>query len=632
MNTHHRLASLVLAMLVLTGCTSGKGSAPVTPSRVGVGGTLKVGMTGKVLFSLDPQDEWNTPTWELFRCCLVRTLMSYESSSGPGGTEPKPDLAAAYPDVSADGLTWTFHLRPGLHYGPPLQGVPITSPDIARAILRAGDPHGGNPFMGSFFLSTIAGFTEYATGKADTISGLETPDPLTLRVRETAPDATLPYRLSLPLTAPIPPSPSDPAAPFGVATGHDRSGDASVTDGYGPFLVSSGPYMIDGLDKVDFTQTPDQQKPASGLVPWTYRSNYDTVTSGSLTLVRNPSWDPGSDPLRLALPDRIEVEGGDPGPLSRQVASGDLAMVFDQTPSPDQVRHDLADPSLRPLVHSLDTGNVVLADFVLDQPPFDDVWARRAVAYALNRRAMVGTIRDTYGFGGTSVANHYGADVLEDALASGWSAFPNASGAPDLAAARRAMAASRYGDPAGRCIDPACRGVNVVLHGGLDNLVEPVRASLASLGIQANVAVDDDFYGACRDPARHEAMCLGNGWFLDYPSVGNLLLAEFGGPDITDSDNWTHMGASLDDLKRLKVPVRAVPSVDSQIRRCNEEVGASQALCWTRLDQYVIAQIMPTVPLAFGQVVRVSSPAIRSFAWDQGFQEPAIDRLSVAGG
>ena len=116
-------------------------------------------------FALDPQGEWSTPPWELFRCCLLRTLMSYDSSSGPGGTEPKPDLAAAYPDVSTDGLTWTFHLRPGLHYGPPLQDLPITAADIARAILRAGDPHEGNPYMGTFFLSIIAGFKEYAPAR-----------------------------------------------------------------------------------------------------------------------------------------------------------------------------------------------------------------------------------------------------------------------------------------------------------------------------------------------------------------------------------------------------------------------------------------------------------------------------------
>ena len=41
-------------------------------------------------------------------------------------------------------------------------------------------------------------------GKADSISGLETPDPLTLVVHEVRPDTTLPYEFTLVTTAPIP--------------------------------------------------------------------------------------------------------------------------------------------------------------------------------------------------------------------------------------------------------------------------------------------------------------------------------------------------------------------------------------------------------------------------------------------
>src|SRR2546430_10665120 len=44
-------------------------------------------------------------------------------------------------------------------------------------------------------------------------------------------------------TAPIPPSPSDPNAMLGVATGHD--------DDYGRFLVASGPYMFKGSEALD---------------------------------------------------------------------------------------------------------------------------------------------------------------------------------------------------------------------------------------------------------------------------------------------------------------------------------------------------------------------------------------------
>src|SRR2546426_2068 len=81
-------------------------------------------------------------------------------------------------------------------------------------------------------------------------------------------DPPLSYDMTLPIIAPIPPSPSDPSAPYGVATGHNRSADPSKTDGYGKFLVSSGPYMIQGEEAVDFAKPAAEQTQPSGLVPW----------------------------------------------------------------------------------------------------------------------------------------------------------------------------------------------------------------------------------------------------------------------------------------------------------------------------------------------------------------------------
>src|SRR5439155_13588489 len=125
----------------------------------------------------------------------------------------------------------------------------------------------------------------------ESISGLEAPDHTTLRVHLVRPTGDLGERFSLAATAPIPPKPSDPDAPLGVATGHD--------DDDGGFLVATGPYMLERGADLDFSLPPAQQRPASGLVP-----------GEEITLVRNPSWDPASDGLRGAYADRIEVSTG----------------------------------------------------------------------------------------------------------------------------------------------------------------------------------------------------------------------------------------------------------------------------------------------------------------------------------
>ena len=283
--------------------------------------------------------------------------------------------------------------------------------------------------------------------------------------------------------------------------------------------------MIQGEDAVDFTKPADEQTIPSGFHPWRFDSNYNTKAIGSLTLVRNPSWNPASDPLRLALPDQIEIEGGRHGALFKEQAAGELDVVVDDTPPPSMLRRYLNDPTLRPLVQSIDTGNLIMADFVLTQPPFDDLAVRLAVAYALDRRAMLGVIRDGYGFGGSILANHYASDSSEEGLAAGWDPFPGAGGAPDLQAARREMARSRYAT-AGRCTDPVCRGVTVYVQHDMRPIVDGVRRTLAALGIEATVKVPDDFYGVCTDPHPdpRPGMCIGDGWFPDFPSVGNLIV------------------------------------------------------------------------------------------------------------
>jgi peptide/nickel transport system substrate-binding protein len=623
-------SSLVLVLLIVS-CTGGGTTVASAPPNPGSGGTLRVGMTGAPIFQLDPQNEWFFATWELFRCCLLRTLMSYDGTSGITGTEPKPDLAAAPPDVSTDGLTWTFHLRPGLHYGPPLQDVPITSPDIVRALLRAGDTKTANAGLTASYLTNIEGFIQYMNGKADSISGVETPDPLTLVIHQVRPDATLPYEFTLATTAPIPPSPSDPSARYGVATGHDRSTDPSKQDGYGLFLVSSGPYMIQGEDAVDFSKPADEQALPSGFHPWRFDRHYNTKAVGALTLVRNPSWNPASDPLRLALPDQIDIRGGRYGTLFKQQAAGDLDVVFDDTPPPSMLRRYVNDPTLRPLVQSIDTGNLVMADFVLTQPPFDDLAVRLAVADALDRRAMLGAIRDGYGFGGAILANHYASDSSEEGLAAGWDPFPGGGGASDLQAARKEMARSRYAT-GGSCTDPVCRGVTVYVHGSLSPIVGGIRRTLAALGIEATVKIPDDFYEACTDPEFRPSpgMCVGDGWFPDFPSVGNLIVINFGGPTVTAPYGITHMGATASQLAKLDSPVRSVPTVAPEITACDQELGPRGIACWTRLDQYLVTNVMPAVPLAFSRTIRIASPSLTSFSWDLANQAPSLDRLGVS--
>ena len=169
------MATFLIVALAIS-CTGGSGIASPSTGEPSVprGGTLRVVTTGFWPDTLDPK-EFAGQSWEILRCCLVRTLLSYNGQpTDREGTILRPDLATELPDVSPDGLTWTFHLREGIHYAPPLQNTEIVAQDFERALLRAADPR-ANPsrYYGtySFYYSVIQGFDAVTHGRSQTISG-----------------------------------------------------------------------------------------------------------------------------------------------------------------------------------------------------------------------------------------------------------------------------------------------------------------------------------------------------------------------------------------------------------------------------------------------------------------------------
>ena len=93
-------------------------------------------------------------------------------------------------DISPDGKTYTFHLRPDLRWS---NGDPVTSSDYRESWLRALHPNTASPYAEIFF--GISNAQEFNQSKSPAESvGLQTPDPLTLRVQLTHP---LPYFPSL---------------------------------------------------------------------------------------------------------------------------------------------------------------------------------------------------------------------------------------------------------------------------------------------------------------------------------------------------------------------------------------------------------------------------------------------------
>lgn len=556
--------------------------------------------------ALDPQLLFFPEARELMRCCLLRTLLSHRGvSTEQGGSTLLPDLAESFPEVSADGLTWTFHLRKGLHYAPPLQQTEIMPTDFIRALQRTAK---SNPPP---FFDVIVGFDDYVTGHSPGISGLEAPDQHTLTVHLSEPAGDLGERLALPYSSPIPPLPGSPRSVFGVATGHD-SGD-------GPFLVSTGPYMIEGADRINFSQPPGQQRPASGFVP-----------NRALTLVRNPSWQRSSDPLRPAYVDRMvltAVDNPDDAAAAQDRGTLDLVLALDPDfrPPASQLADYAANPQRgRSELDAVDA--LRSATMNIAAPPFDDVHVRRAVNEVVDKAKILRIMG-----GGTqgAIAGHVVLDSLEDNALVNYDPFRSAANQGDINAARAEMALSAYDTThSGQCSAAVCRHVHAV-SSNLE-VSSAVAADLARLGIVLDVQIFADrsaMYRAANDPTNHVAMVLVAGWVKTYPSAADFFVV-FSRQAVGNESDLL-LGATPQQLHSWGYAVGSVTSVDDRIDECTPLIGLAATRCWSALDEYITERVVPVVPLVSPYVVAVIPKRITKFAFDQAADLPALDQMAV---
>lgn len=608
--------AVMAALLVLSSaCTGGDDEVSTgQPARYARGGTLRVASEH---YTYDPQRSYATGDWEVLRCCLVRTLFTYSGkTTEEGGAIPRPDLASGMGEVSADGLTWTFTLKPGIRYAPPFQNTVITAADVARALEREGELAEGY----QFYYSVIDGFEAFEAGKVDSISGLTVPDQRTLVVHLTRPSGDLPDLFAMPATAPI---------PEGALDGHRGN--------YERFLVSSGPYMFEGSGDMDFSLPPAAQEPASGYQP----------RDDSAILVRNPSWDPSSDAIRDAYVARIELnlhQGEDrAGRAARaaQVEQDEIDLLLDDfglSLNPEDADRYRADPSL---VGGLLTGqqnSLGTLDMDLSMPPFDDLYVRRAVAYAIDREAIVAGPGVAFA-GNADLPDHLAPDSLEGGLLASYDPYPDHRG--NLEAAKRAMAASSYDhDHDGVCDDPACR--NVPIGGAVNGLPRSddealsVRRSLRAIGIRARVELflDNGGVGAAFDEGRVAMKVeVSNEWFADYPNGSQFFTFLYASSAISPSCcNSTLLGATAEQLRALGRERVPVPSVDDRIDVCQVATGIQQTRCWAQLDQFVMEQVVPAVPILIPGIQTPYSERVLHASIDQWTAVPALDQVALKPG
>ena len=546
--------------------------------------------------------EYLTEAWGILRGLMVRTLLGYTHTSGPGGNALVPDLAADFPTVSDDGLTWTFTLRPGVRFGPPLNRD-VTSKDVAYAFQRIATKSVAAQYAG-YYLGTIAGMQDVYDGKADTISGIQTPDDSTIVFTLTEPTGDFAYRVSLPATAPIPAE---------VASCFPKAGQ------YGRYVISSGPYMIEGSDRLDATSC-ETMEPISGFKP-----------DRSLSLVRNPAYDPATDSpaKREALPDGFQwTIDSNAQSVFDKLERGELDGEWASTPN-KLIRSLLADGRLK----LTPTDNTWYISMNLTQPPFDDIHVRKAMNLAVDKVSM----RKVWGGeAGGQIATHIAPNGLTGGLLADYDPYATPDDAGDEAAAREEMKQSRYDtDGDGLCDTAECKDV-VLVSTDIDRFrnLEPLLEQAGErIGISFKVRTLPDPFPAILTPKNGIPITNRLGWEKDYPDASTFLKILVG-RDITPEGNVNTplVGITPDQAAELGVTgtVDGIPSIDADFDACAALlVGDERTQCWADLDRKLMEDVVPWVPYLTSVNQDTIGPAVTYYDLDQSSGGMAYAHLAV---
>jgi len=311
--------------------SSGGASGGGTPVN---GGTLLAGIPSNP-DHLDGALSATTEGWEILEA-TNDGLMTFRRAGGGAGSQVVPDLATGLPKITDAGLVYTFHVRPGVRFSPPVNRA-VRPSDVKWSIERILKINSPNVS----WYTGIVGAAAYEAGKAASVPGIVANDKaMTVSFHLTRPDGTFLEYLALP-----------PAFVYPAAT---PARDISTLSQY---RVATGPYMISSY-------TPSQQ----------------------VMLTRNPNFHPWPNTPDGHLAAVKITVGVTPEQAVNETADGQLDWYF-LNPPPDRLAQ--IERQYPKQLQKGATGEIEYFSMNERRYPFNKLAVRQAVNYASNRRAML---------------------------------------------------------------------------------------------------------------------------------------------------------------------------------------------------------------------------------------------------
>ncbi len=317
---------------------------------------------------------------DLASAFLIRQVFRGLTRFGPD-LQPVPAIAQRI-EVSADGLDYTFDLRPNATFQ---SGTPITADAVVVSLARALDPAtaDGDVLLlgGPTFLSDIEGAGDVISGQSQQLRGVDAVDEDTVHIRLSNPRSTFLMKLA--------------SAPASIVDPADVGGDEwwRTPNGSGPFRIAEW--------------APDEY----------------------MTLVRFDEYFAGPAPLA-----RIEIRlGGNALQPFNLYEAGQIDVTGVDVTAVDRVLAPESGLSEQVTITPLFAVDYIA--FRSDTPPFDDPQIRRAIQLGFPRAKIAAVTYDGFVAAATGL-------IPNGMLGTDW---PAAVPAYDLEGANEAIAESSYG-------------------------------------------------------------------------------------------------------------------------------------------------------------------------------------------
>ncbi len=497
-----------------------RGPAPEVPGAA-KGGTLTILRLTKISH-MDPQRVYSFAG--LMNASLYARFLTTWKDDGKGNLTLVGDLAETPgKNVNNDCKVWEFKLKSGIKFE---DGRPITSKEIAYGIARSFDPDltGGPTYVQEWLADDPQYDTkwDFKKNKDSLPPGLTTPDATTIRFEFKRPRCDLPFAVSLPASAPLP-----------------ADKDTGVNLDNMPF--SSGPYKI--------------AKHTVGV---------------ELVFERNPNWDPATDPVRHAYPDKFvwsfgaDAEAGANRVIANSGADAS-ALAWNGVPASlvSKVANDASFYS-RTLMSPTPSANRL----TINVQRVKDLAVRQALNYAIDRDGLIKTI------GGATVAAPMTTLMPPSTLGfQAYEAYPagkngNVEEAKKLLAGKTPELVLAHGDSK----------TSTEIATQLKNNLEKAGFKITTKAVPQDATLDET---KKKDNPWDLYM---DSWAADWPSGASILPVLFDGRTIKAEGN-TNSSYVNDD------------AINKEFDRILQMDPVAQAPEWAKLDQRIMKEIAPAVPL-----------------------------------